>query len=103
VRGLLSLTDERAVSSSVEFELDRPWRIHPQVALRDESFGALAYHYGTRRLMFLKSRTLVELVSSLDQYESAGAAVEAVVPEAERSTYRRALARLAASEVIDVR
>jgi mycofactocin biosynthesis protein MftB len=103
VRGLLSLTHERAVSSSVEFEVDRPWRIHPQVALRDESFGALAYHYGTRRLMFLKSRTLVELVSSLDQYPSASAAVEAVVPEAEWSIYRRALARLAASEVIDVR
>jgi hypothetical protein len=33
------------------------------VALRDESFGALAYHYGTRRLLFLKSRPLVELVS----------------------------------------
>jgi putative mycofactocin binding protein MftB len=103
VRGLLSLTDERAVPPAQEFEPDRPWRVHPQVALRDESFGALAYHYGTRRLMFLKSRTLVALVSSLDQHESATAAIAAVVPEAERSTYRRALARLAASEVIDVR
>jgi mycofactocin biosynthesis protein MftB len=103
VRGLLSITDERVVPPAQEFEPDRPWRIHPQVALRDESFGALAYHYGTRRLMFLKSRTLVALVSSLDQYESATAAIAAVVPEAERSTYRRALARLAASEVIDVR
>ena len=28
--------------------------MHPQVALRDESFGALAYHYGTRRLLFLE-------------------------------------------------
>ena len=82
---------------------DLAWRVHPQVALRDESFGALAYHYGTRRLLFLKSRTLVELVSSLDQFESAAAAIEALVPEPERATYRRALARLAASEVIHVR
>ena len=85
-----------------EFDPDRPWRIHPQVALRDESFGALAYHYGTRRLLFLKSRTLVELVSSLERYGTATEAIEAVVPEAERAQYTRALARLATSEVIDV-
>jgi len=72
------------------------------VALRDESFGALAYHYGTRRLLFLKSRALVELVSALDRYDSATAAIEAMVPENERAQYTRALARLAKSEVIDV-
>ncbi|MCY7299756.1 MAG: mycofactocin biosynthesis chaperone MftB, partial [Ilumatobacteraceae bacterium] len=27
--------------------------LHPQVALRPEPFGALAYHYGNRRLVFL--------------------------------------------------
>ena len=54
-----------------EFDPDLAWRVHPQVALRDESFGALAYHYGTRRLLFLKSRTLVELVSALDGGESS--------------------------------
>ncbi len=77
--------------------------MHPQIALRDESFGALAYHFGTRRLMFLKSRTLVELVTALDQYDSAELAIDALIPQPERPTYRRALARLAASEVIDVR
>jgi mycofactocin biosynthesis protein MftB len=76
--------------------------VHPKVALRDESFGALAYHYGTRRLLFLKSKTLVALVSSLEQFETADAAIESVVPEPERAQYRRALSRLAASEVIDV-
>lgn len=97
----MSVTEERADALPKEFEPDRPWRLHPQVALRDESFGALAYHYGTRRLLFLKSRTLVELVSALDRYESATAAIEALVPEAERAHYTRALARLATSEVID--
>jgi putative mycofactocin binding protein MftB len=85
------------------FDAERAWRLNPQVALRDESFGALAYHYGNRRLVFLKSRTLVELVSSLDAHPSASAAVAALVPEGERRSYERALARLAASEVIDAR
>jgi putative mycofactocin binding protein MftB len=102
VRRLLSVTDERVVTATGTFDPTQRWRLHPQVALRDESFGALAYHYGTRRLLFLKSPQLVILVSSLDQFESASDAVAALVPEAERSTYTRALARLAASEVIDV-
>jgi mycofactocin biosynthesis protein MftB len=99
----LSITDERVDAPAREFDPDRAWRVHPQVALRDESFGALAYHYGTRRLLFLKSRPLVELVSALDHYESATAAVAALVPEDERAQYTRALARLAKSEVIDAR
>jgi putative mycofactocin binding protein MftB len=99
----LSITDERVVAPARDFDPERAWRVHPQVALRDESFGALAYHYGTRRLLFLKSRALVELVSALDRFESARTAVEALVPEPERAQYTRALARLAASEVIDAR
>jgi mycofactocin biosynthesis protein MftB len=99
----LSVTEARTSPAAPAFAADLPWRVHPQIALRDESFGALAYHFGTRRLLFLKSRKLVELVSALDQYDSAQSAIDALVPEPERTTYRRALARLAASEVIDVR
>jgi putative mycofactocin binding protein MftB len=77
--------------------------LHPQVALRDEPFGALAYHYGTRRLVFLKSRLLVDLVCSLHRFESATSAVEAAVEPQQRDRYCRALARLAASEVIGAR
>ncbi|MGO8824110.1 MAG: mycofactocin biosynthesis chaperone MftB [Acidimicrobiales bacterium] len=84
------------------FAAERAWRLNPQVALRDEAFGALAYHYGTRRLVFLKSRLLVDLVSSLGEYPSAAEAITALVPEGRRTTYERALARLAASGVIDV-
>jgi mycofactocin biosynthesis protein MftB len=83
------------------FAVERAWRLNPQVALRDESFGALAYHYGNRRLVFLKSRTLVALVSSLHEFPSAADAIEAHVPAAEHASYTRALERLAASEVID--
>jgi putative mycofactocin binding protein MftB len=85
------------------FSPERAWRLNPQVALRDEAFGALAYHYGTRRLVFLKSRRLVSLVSSLAEFPSASDAIAACVPEASRASYERALARLAASEVIDAR
>ena len=103
MRRLLSVTEERSPTAGPAFESDKAWRVHPQIALRDESFGALAYHFGTRRLMFLKSRALVELVTALDKYDSAQSAIDALIPEPERTTYRRALARLAASEVIDVR
>ncbi len=85
------------------FAVESAWRLNSQVALRDEAFGALAYHYGNRRLVFLKSRLLVDLVSSLDAYPSAAEAIAALVPEGRRTSYERALARLAASEVIDVR
>jgi putative mycofactocin binding protein MftB len=96
----LSVTDAR---SPAAFATDRAWRLNPQVALRDESFGALAYHYGNRRLVFLKSRALVTLVSSLEEYPSADRALAQLVPADERPAYERALARLAAAEVIDAR
>ena len=92
-----------AQPGTAAFAVERAWRLNPQVALRDESFGALAYHYGNRRLVFLKSRQLVDLVSALEVYPSAAEALAAVVPEGRRHAYTRALARLAASEVIDVR
>jgi putative mycofactocin binding protein MftB len=98
----LTVTHEQAPAPAPTIDLTRAWRLHPKVALRDEAFGALAYHFDTRRLLFLKSRTLVELVSSLADFESADAALAALVPEEERPQYGRALARLAASEVIDV-
>jgi mycofactocin biosynthesis protein MftB len=97
----LSVTETQPAGAA--FAVEQAWQLNPQVALRDESFGALAYHYGNRRLVFLKSRLLVELVSSLHEYPSAAEAIGAVVPEGQHGSYERALARLAASEVIDAR
>ena len=97
----MSVTQARPTRAA--FAVEQAWQLNPQVALRDESFGALAYHYGNRRLVFLKSRMLVELVSSLQEYPSAAEAIDAIVPEGQHDVYRRALGRLAASEVIDVR
>jgi putative mycofactocin binding protein MftB len=83
------------------FDLDRPWRLHPQVSVRPEPFGALLYHFGTRRLSFLKDRALVDVVTSLDATPSARAALErAGVRAADTDRFRCALATLRASQML---
>jgi putative mycofactocin binding protein MftB len=87
---------------SAEIRLDGRWRLHPQVALRPERFGALAYHYGTRRLSFLKSRRLLEVVEALEgAADPIAACRDAGVPEAELSSYRTALTTLAETGMIE--
>jgi putative mycofactocin binding protein MftB len=86
---------------STESTLDGRWRLNPQVALRPERFGALAYHFGTRRLSFLKSRRLLEVVEGLEAAPDPTAACRAAgVADAELPSYRRALATLAETEMI---
>ncbi len=83
------------------FQLDAAWRLHPQVSIRPERFGALLYHFGTRRLSFLKSPALLTVVSSLAGQPSARAACAAAgVGQAELPAYARALATLASSQMI---
>jgi putative mycofactocin binding protein MftB len=83
------------------FDVDAGWRLHPQVSIRPERFGALLYHFGTRRLSFLKSPTLLDVVRALDSETSARTAcVAAGVPAAEIPTYTSALATLAQSSMI---
>jgi putative mycofactocin binding protein MftB len=83
------------------FDLERPWALDPQVSLRPEPFGALAYHFGTRRLSFLKSRTLLAVVESLAEQPSARAACRAAgVSDDELPRYTRALATLAETGMI---
>ncbi len=55
-----------------EFDPDRGWRLHPQVAVRPEPFGALLYHFGTRKLSFLKNRTILAVVESLADHLDVG-------------------------------
>jgi putative mycofactocin binding protein MftB len=88
----------------VAFELERPWALSPQVSLRPERFGALAYHFGTRRLSFLKSPQLLRVVESLAEEPSALAACRSAgVPETQLPAYERALATLADTDMIRVR
>jgi mycofactocin biosynthesis protein MftB len=92
------------VSTSAEFDAGRAYAVHPQLALRYEQFGALAYHYGNRRLTFLKSPKLTAIVESLGDHPSADAALDAQgVTGAQRPAMLRALARLQRSEVISAR
>jgi putative mycofactocin binding protein MftB len=100
VRRLLSPT----VTAVVEFDVDQPWRRARSVALRPEPFGALVYHFGNRKLSFLKSKTLVSVVETLGDHPSAAAALTACgVTEAQRPSYEKALADLARSQMIEVR
>lgn len=86
--------------SDIAFDPTTPWRLNEQVSLRDEAFGALAYHHGTRRLVFLKSRQLVEVVRRLSEFDSADAALAALVGADEHDRYRTALSSLVRSEIL---
>ncbi|HEY6785732.1 MAG TPA: mycofactocin biosynthesis chaperone MftB, partial [Trebonia sp.] len=59
------------------FDLDRAWRVDEKVSMRPEPFGALLYHFGTRRLSFLKNQTVLAVVRSLADHPSARAACAA--------------------------
>jgi mycofactocin biosynthesis protein MftB len=83
------------------FDLDAAWGLHPQVSVRPERFGALLYHFGTRRLSFLKSPELFTVVTALDSQPSARAAcAQAGIGAAELPAFARALATLAAGQMI---
>ncbi len=85
------------------FDAAQAYEKHPQVAIRREAFGGLAYHYGNRRLVFLKAPGLVDLVESLADFPSARDALAARVPARGRASYASALAGLLTSEVIRAR
>lgn len=89
---------------STEFDLDRPWQVDPRVSMRPEPFGALLYHFGTRRLSFCKNQTMLAVVRSLADHPSARAACAAAgVSPADLPGYARALAALAGSRMITER
>ncbi len=81
--------------------LDRTLALHPQVALRPEPFGALAYHYGNRRLIFLKHPDVVAVVRALGEHPTLQAALEACgVAESRWPAFDRALTSLVESEIL---
>ncbi|MFS2295170.1 MAG: mycofactocin biosynthesis chaperone MftB [Actinomadura sp.] len=82
-------------------DLDRAWDLHPQVSVRPEPFGALLYHFGTRKLSFLKDRRLLDVVRSLGDAPTAREACAAAgVPASDLSRYRAALGALARSAML---
>jgi putative mycofactocin binding protein MftB len=81
--------------------LDEPWVMSPSVALRPEPFGALAYHFGNRKLTFLKRPELVAVVRGLGEHPDVRSALAgAGVPEQQHPAYVEALRGLAATDMI---
>ena len=93
-----------APSTTATAVLDRAWDISPGVSVRPESFGALLYHFGTRRLSFLKDRRLLEVVQHLAESSTAREACAHVgLTDDELVTYGRALATLVATDMLQER
>jgi len=83
------------------FDPDRGWRLHPQVAVRPEPFGALLYHFGTRKLSFLKNRTILAVVQSLADHPDVRSACRAAgVDDTGQGPYLHALGVLADSKML---
>ena len=84
--------------------LGEAWRLDGAVALRPEPFGALAYHFGTRKLSFLKTPELVDVVRRLETSPTVEVALrDADVPEGHWTTYVAALRGLATGGMISRR
>ncbi|MFE2734911.1 mycofactocin biosynthesis chaperone MftB [Streptomyces sp. NPDC055144] len=83
------------------FDLDRAWDLHPQVSVRPEPFGALLYHFGTRKLTFLKDPRLLATIQALATVPTARAACSAAeVTDGELPRFGRALADLVRSSMV---
>ncbi len=96
------MTPAAAVASpataGTPFDAEAAYRLHDRVALRREPFGALAYHYGNRRLNFLRAPELAALVESLGEHASVRAAFDASGIDPRRwLSFVRALESLAGS------
>jgi len=77
------------------------WRLHPHVAVRPEPFGALLYHFGTRKLSFLKNRTIVAVVQALADHPDVRSALAAAgVGPGQEAPYLHALNVLAESHML---
>ncbi|GGB44354.1 hypothetical protein GCM10011492_39300 [Flexivirga endophytica] len=81
--------------------LEEAWTLNGSVALRPETFGALAYDFTTRRLSFLKDPALVDVVRQLRNHPNIAETLDAVgISDGERPRFRAALERLADQHLI---
>ena len=71
------------------------------MAVRPEPFGALLYHFGTRKLSFLKNRTILTVVRSLADHPDVRSACSAAgVEGSAHGPYLHALGVLADSNML---
>ncbi|BAX91040.1 mycofactocin biosynthesis chaperone MftB [Mycobacterium shigaense] len=102
MRGLLTVpAPAQAGPGQTLFDPDRGWRLHPQVAVRPEPFGALLYHFGTRKLSFLKNRTILAVVHSLADHPDVRSALRAAgLDDSGQAPYLHALGVLVDSRML---
>jgi len=87
--------------ASTESLLQQGLELHPRVALRPEPFGALAYHYDTRRLVFLKHPDVVAVVRELGSHPTVAATLDACGISAQRRpAFVKALTSLLESNIL---
>ncbi|MEZ5373830.1 MAG: mycofactocin biosynthesis chaperone MftB [Microthrixaceae bacterium] len=102
MRGLLIAGSAEATEATgARVELDAAWALNPRVSIRPERFGALAYHFGNRRLSFLRHPDLVKVAEGLAAADTVADALRAAdVDPARWPAFRRALDTLAASDMV---
>ena len=84
--------------------LESACELHPKVAIRPEPFGALAYHYGNRKLVFLKHPDVVAVLQDVASYDSVADTLRAHHVALERwDAFISALSSLETSEILRVR
>ena len=89
------------MSSVRTVELNTAWVLSPSVALRPEPFGALAYHFGNRKLTFLKRPEMVRLVRALSDAPDVQAALRTAEIDTQAwPAYLAALNSLAMTDMI---
>lgn len=82
--------------------VDTSLRVSERVSIRPEPFGALLYHFGTRRLSFLKSRSLLAVVEHLGGGNRVGDALAAAGVDAqERAAILTSLGTLRDSDMLE--
>jgi putative mycofactocin binding protein MftB len=90
-----------AVDASPVALAQRALALDPQVALRPEPFGALAYHYGNRRLLFLRQRDLVAVVECVADHPTLESAFDAcAIAHARRPAFEAAIASMIESGML---
>lgn len=77
------------------------YRVHPQVSIRPEPFGALLYHFGNRKLSFLKDRTLFLLIETLGEGSTLPDAMNRIgIAESDRDLMIRSVEALLRSDML---